>query len=205
MGATGLNDGMWLRIANIQVLDEDYSGMSQQCDGTWVYSENGNVDTKYTGMAANDSGWWYFNDGEIDWDYTGMAQNENGWWYYRNGRIDWSYTGEGTCQYGTWYYQNGRIPYGLTGMVLTDKEWAERKDRDRLYGNGIQSSGLVVFQKWRDRLELHRNGAERKRLVVLPQRQDRLELYRRGNLSIWYVVLSEWTYSVWPDRDGINR
>ena len=121
--ATGLNDGMWLRIANIQVLDEDYSGMSQQCDGTWVYSENGNVDTQYTGMASNESGWWYFRNGTIDWNYTGMAENEYGWWYYRNGRIDWNYTGEATGPDGTWYYQNGRIPLDLTGMVLTDKEW----------------------------------------------------------------------------------
>ena len=121
--ATGLNDGMWLRIANIQVLDEDYSGMSQQNDGTWVYSENGNVDTQYTGMASNENGWWYFNNGAIDWNYTGMAANENGWWYYRNGKIDWNYTGEGICQSGTWYYQNGRISYNLTGVVWTGKQW----------------------------------------------------------------------------------
>ena len=121
--ATGLNDGMWLRIANIQVLDEDYSGMSQQNDGTWVYSENGNVDTQYTGMASNENGWWYFNNGAIDWNYTGMAANENGWWYYRNGKIDWNYTGEGICQYGTWYYRNGRIPYDLTSVVWTGSDW----------------------------------------------------------------------------------
>ena len=121
--ATGLNDGMWLRIANIQVLDEDYSGMSQQNDGTWVYSENGNVDTQYTGMASNENGWWYFNNGAIDWNYTGMAANENGWWYYRNGKIDWNYTGEGTCQYGRWYYRNGRIPYDLTSVVWTGSDW----------------------------------------------------------------------------------
>ena len=121
--ATDLNDGMWLRIANIQVLDEDYSGMSQQSDGTWVYSENGNVDTRYTGMAWNENGWWYFKNGSLDWNYTGMAENENGWWYYRNGKIDWNYTGEGTCQYGRWYYRNGRIPYDLTSVVWTGSDW----------------------------------------------------------------------------------
>ena len=74
--ATGLNDGLWLRLANICVLDEDYSGVAQQSDGTWVYSENGNVNNQYTGMASNESGWWYFQNGAIDWNYTGMARME---------------------------------------------------------------------------------------------------------------------------------
>ena len=193
--ATGLNDGMWLRIANIQVLDEDYSGMSQQCDGTWVYSENGNVDTKYTGMAANDSGWWYFNDGEIDWDYTGMAQNENGWWYYRNGRIDWSYTGEGTCQYGTWYYQNGRIPYGLTGMVLTDKEWRYVQNGRIVTDYTGMASNPVGW--W-----YFRNGEIDWNYTGMAQNGNGWWYYRNGRIDWNYTGEASNEYGTWYYQNG---
>ena len=179
--ATELNDGMWLRIANIQVLDEDYSGMSQQNDGTWVYSENGNVDTQYTGMASNENGWWYYQDGELDqhytgmasneygwwyyqdgkldWHYTGMALNQYGWWYYRDGRLDWTYTGEGENDAGTWYYQNGRIAFEFTGMVLTNKEWRYvrngRIDTDYT-GMADNQYGWWYFQD--GKLDLHYTG-----------------------------------------------
>ena len=126
--ATGLNDGMWLRIANIQVLDEDYSGMSQQNDGTWVYSENGNVDTQYTGMASNENGWWYFNNGAIDWNYTGMAANrlELYWNGSERKRLvvlsEWKDRLE-LHRRGDLPYRNGRIPYDLTSVVWTGLDW----------------------------------------------------------------------------------
>ena len=215
--ATGLNDGMWLRIANIQVLDEDYSGMSQQCDGTWVYSENGNVDTKYTGMAANDSGWWYFNDGEIDWDYTGMASNEYGWWYYqdgkldwhytgmalnqygwwyyRNGRLDWTYTGEGENDAGTWYYKNGHVAWGLTGMVLTNKEWRYVRDGriDTDYtGMADNQYGWWYFRN--GKLDWHYTG--------MALNQYGWWYYRNGRLDWTYTGEGENDAGTWYYKNG---
>ena len=215
--ATGLNDGMWLRIANIQVLDEDYSGMSQQCDGTWVYSENGNVDTKYTGMAANDSGWWYFNDGEIDWDYTGMASNEYGWWYYqdgkldwhytgmalnqygwwyyRDGRLDWTYTGEGENDAGIWYYKNGHVAWGLTGMVLTNKEWRYVRDGriDTDYtGMADNQYGWWYFRN--GKLDWHYTG--------MALNQYGWWYYRNGRLDWTYTGEGENDAGTWYYKNG---
>ena len=193
--ATGLNDGMWLRIANIQVLDEDYSGMSQQNDGTWVYSENGNVDTQYTGMASNENGWWYFNNGAIDWNYTGMAANENGWWYYRNGKIDWNYTGEGTCQYGTWYYRNGRIPYDLTSVVWTGSDWRYVRGGQIITdytGMAANENGWWYFN----------NGAIDWNYTGMAANENGWWYYRNGKIDWNYTGEGTCQYGTWYYRNG---
>ena len=215
--ATGLNDGMWLRIANIQVLDEDYSGMSQQNDGTWVYSENGNVDTQYTGMASNENGWWYFQDGELDqnytgmasneygwwyyqdgkldWHYTGMALNQYGWWYYRNGRLDWTYTGEGENDAGTWYYKNGHVAWGLTGMVLTNKEWRYIRDGriDTDYtGMADNQYGWWYFRN--GKLDWHYTG--------MALNQYGWWYYRNGRLDWTYTGEGENDAGTWYYKNG---
>ena len=215
--ATGLNDGMWLRIANIQVLDEDYSGMSQQNDGTWVYSENGNVDTQYTGMASNENGWWYFQDGELDQNYTGMASNENGWWYYqdgkldwhytgmalnqygwwyyRDGRLDWTYTGEGENDAGIWYYKNGHVAWGLTGMVLTNKEWRYVRDGriDADYtGMADNQYGWWYFRN--GKLDWHYTG--------MALNQYGWWYYRNGRLDWTYTGEGENDAGTWYYKNG---
>ena len=215
--ATGLNDGMWLRIANIQVLDEDYSGMSQQNDGTWVYSENGNVDTQYTGMASNENGWWYFQDGELDqnytgmasneygwwyyqdgkldWHYTGMALNQYGWWYYRDGRLDWTYTGEGENDAGTWYYKNGHVAWGLTGMVLTNKEWRYVRDGriDADYtGMADNQYGWWYFRN--GKLDWHYTG--------MALNQYGWWYYRNGRLDWTYTGEGENDAGTWYYKNG---
>ena len=215
--ATGLNDGMWLRIANIQVLDEDYSGMSQQNDGTWVYSENGNVDTQYTGMASNENGWWYFQDGELDqnytgmasneygwwyyqdgkldWHYTGMALNQYGWWYYRDGRLDWTYTGEGENDAGIWYYKNGHVAWGLTGMVLTNKEWRYVRDGriDADYtGMADNQYGWWYFRN--GKLDWHYTG--------MALNQYGWWYYRNGRLDWTYTGEGENDAGTWYYKNG---
>ena len=186
--ATGLNDGLWLRLANICVLDEDYSGVAQQSDGTWVYSENGNVNNQYTGMASNESGWWYFQNGAIDWNYTGMAENGSGWWYYRNGKLDWNYTGEGTCQYGTWYYRNGRIPYDLTGVVWTGTNWRYVRGGQIITdytGMASNESGWWYF----------RNGAIDWNYTGMAENGSGWWFYRNGRI--------DWNYTgVFIDKDN---
>ena len=193
--ATELNDGMWLRIANIQVLDEDYSGMSQQNDGTWVYSENGNVDTQYTGMASNENGWWYFKNGAIDWNYTGMAENENGWWYYRNGNIDWNYTGEGTCQYGRWYYRNGRIPYDLTSVVWTGSDWRYVRGGQIITdytGMASNENGWWYFK----------NGAIDWNYTGMAENENGWWYYRNGKIDWNYTGEGTCQYGRWYYRNG---
>ena len=193
--ATDLNDGMWLRIANIQVLDEDYSGMSQQSDGTWVYSENGNVDTRYTGMACNENGWWYIKNGTLDWTYTGMASNENGWWYYRNGRIDWSYTGEGTNEAGVWYYQNGRIAWGLTGMAFTGAEWRYVRDGRVVTdytGMACNENGWWYFK----------NGALDWTYTGMAENENGWWYYRNGRIDWSYTGEGTNEAGVWYYQNG---
>ena len=193
--ATGLNDGMWLRIANIQVLDEDYSGMSQQIDGTWVYSENGNVDTQYTGMASNENGWWYFYNGKLDRNYTGMAANENGWWYFHNGRVDMSYTGEGTCPSGTWYYRNGQIAYGLTGMVRIGEDWRYIRSGKVITdytGMGLNSEGWWYFH----------NGKLDRNYTGMAANENGWWYFHNGRVDMNYTGEGTCPSGTWYYRNG---
>ena len=143
----------WLDIGEIWLKDLDYTGISKQEDGSYVYAKNGDIETGMTGFrkSPDDSNWWYFVEGKFDTGYCGAAKNGNELWYVTNGIHDTSYTGTGkdsrgwcyftdgsvnpdytgfgavsgtgTDEDGTWYYYRGRIAYRVTGAVKTGSDW----------------------------------------------------------------------------------
>ena len=92
--------------------------------GQWYYyTEDGNIDYSYSGMAENEYGWWYITDGTVDFNYTGMAENKYGWWYLSNGTVDWNYTGMAENIYGKWCIKDGYVNWDYYGMIYGPWGW----------------------------------------------------------------------------------
>ena len=114
----------------------------------WYYSENGTVNTDYTGFAKNENGWWYLENGKVDFDKAGVikgslgsesgwwyvkggkvqftntvAKNQYGWWRIKNGKVDFSFTGLAQNEYGWWYCRGGKVDFSYTGVAKNDYGW----------------------------------------------------------------------------------
>ena len=98
------------------------NGVLQGEDGNWYYYVNGDVNTGYNGLAANEAGWWKITNGMVDFGFNGLAYDEKvGWWKVVNGAIDFSYTGLVYDEnVGWWKVVNGAIDFGYTGLAYDE-------------------------------------------------------------------------------------
>ncbi len=97
-----------------------YVGLNEE-DGNWYAydTKTGEIDTSYTGLAANENGWWRIEKGKVNFDYTGLAENDNGWYYVENGAVNYDYEGFVSNQNGYWYVRGGTVAFDYTGFVYT--------------------------------------------------------------------------------------
>lgn len=113
-----------LGAKSVQADAQDGFNLRLDNAGQWhYYTEDGNIDYSYSGMAENEYGWWYITDGTVDFDYNGMAENKYGWWYLSNGTVDWDYNGMAENIYGRWYMKSGCVDWDYYGMAYGPWDW----------------------------------------------------------------------------------
>ncbi len=112
-----------MSFGSVSAKAEEYN-LKLSSDGKWYYyTEDGQIDTSYNGMAENQYAWWYIKNGTVDFDFTGMAENKYGWWYLTDGTVDWNFTGMAENEYGRWCIKKGAVDWDYYGMICGPWDW----------------------------------------------------------------------------------
>ncbi len=133
-GGTGPEDTIFITLPAIrtvsehkwkQQVDNKYTGLAQEEDGTWYYLVNGKIDTSYTNLVFNYGIWFYVHNGRITWGTDTLAQlNSNGDWYkITNAMIDWGYNGLSYYEDNWFYIKNGVIDWNYSNLVQNYGMW----------------------------------------------------------------------------------
>ena len=94
------------------------SGVASGEDGNWYYYVDGEIDTDFTGTAANEYGTWYIVEGKVDFGHNGVSEASDGnWYYFTNGKVNTGYTGTAENVYGIWYIVEGKVDFGCNGLA----------------------------------------------------------------------------------------
>ena len=117
----------WIYLENGEHITS-YTGYGKSSEGKWVFVRNGVFDPTYTGLAKNktNGGWFYAEKGVYKTGYTGIAKSTDDKLYYvKDSKWDQTYTGLAKYTDGKWYYVNkGTHVPTYTGFAKsTDGKW----------------------------------------------------------------------------------
>ena len=99
-----------LRCANCGRLDTAFTGLVPYDGGLFVVGA-GRVLTEASGLLQdpNGSGWYFCANGQIQSRYTGLAQYDGAWFYVENGKLAEDFTGEVEYDGATFQVVNGML------------------------------------------------------------------------------------------------
>ncbi len=105
-------------VTEIPATGTKKSGVASGEDGNWYYYVDGEIDTDFTGTAANEYGTWYIVEGKVDFGHNGVSEASDGnWYYFTNGKVNTGYTGTAENVYGIWYIVEGKVDFGCNGLA----------------------------------------------------------------------------------------
>ena len=124
---TGLakdTDGTWYYV-KAGVVDTSYTGLAQDTDEKWCYVKNGVYDTTFNGLVYYNGSWFYVQKGDLNWNYNGFVYHVDKKWYYvKGGKVNFGYTGIAQHTDGQWYYaKNGVIDWNYSNLIYYCGTW----------------------------------------------------------------------------------